>query len=86
MVQIAFTEMVVYLAFSSRRIQPQTQISQKFVGHGGRRFTHQIGSLGCFREGDDVAYGLLSGKNHYQAVQPQRDAAVRGSTVFQRFQ
>src|SRR6266849_6880394 len=59
----------------------------KLVGiHWGGRFRHQILGLGCLRERDDLADGFFSREQRDDAVQAERDAAVRRRAVRKRVQ
>ena len=47
---------------------------------------HQVGAFGGLREGDDVADRRLACQDHNEAVETQRDAAVRRRAVLERLQ
>src|SRR5713101_6153606 len=53
---------------------------------GRWRISHEILSGGGFGEGDDLADGFFAGEEHHDAVDAQRDAAVRRCAVGQRIQ
>ena len=49
-----------------------------------RRFGHQVLRLRGLREGDDFADRLLAREQRHNAVESQRDAAVRRRSIRQR--
>ena len=67
-----------------RMLMPSSRSARSGTSDG--RFAHQIGSLGGLGEGNHVADGGLARENHHQAIEAQRDAAVRRRAVFERVQ
>ena len=66
--------------------QGDAQLFERLVGDGGRGVAHQVGAARGLGERDHFADGSLARQDHHQAVEPERDAAVRRRAVFQRVQ
>ena len=62
------------------------EFAERALGHIGRRFAHEIGSLGGLREGNHIADGRFAGEQHHQAVESERNPAVGRRAVFERVQ
>ena len=62
------------------------QLSQLVLRYGRRRVGHQVDGLCALREGNHLAQAGRSGQQHHNAIQTQRDAAMRRRAVLQRVQ
>src|SRR5260370_15346254 len=60
------------------------QLIELFFVDAGRRIGHQILGGGGLSEGDDLADGFFTGEEHDDAVDAERDAAVRRRAVSER--
>src|SRR5437867_3143093 len=60
------------------------QLIEGLFGHGRRRVGHKVAGLGGLGEGYDLAYAVLPGEEHHNAVYAGSDAAVRRRAVFER--
>src|SRR5688572_11168747 len=68
------------------RTQLNSKLPQQFLLHFGGRSTHRIDACLVLREGDHVAQVLLAPEGHEHALDPERDAAVRGRAHRERVQ
>jgi hypothetical protein len=62
------------------------ELFQLLLGYRGGGVGHQVDGFGGFGEGNDFAQAGRAGKQHDDAVEAQRDAAVRRRAVFERVQ
>src|SRR5258708_6498982 len=60
------------------------EVGQLRVGHRRRRPGHRIGARLRLREGNDLADVLLAGEDRREAVDAEREAAVRRGAVAER--
>ena len=68
----------------SRACHANVQFLQLLLGDGGRRFGHQVDGLGRLGERDDFAQVGRAGQQHHNAIEAERNAAVRRRAVFER--
>src|SRR5579872_5071397 len=54
--------------------------------HRGRCVHHQVHGLGSFWEGDDFAQAGGAGEDHHNAIQAERNAAMRRRAILQRLE
>ena len=71
---------------SALQRHPDMQFLQLLLGHRRRRVGHQVDGLGGLGEGNHLAQAGRAGQQHHNAVQAQRNAAVRRRAVLQRVQ
>src|ERR1700754_3663334 len=69
---------------SSRVAQPDMQLAQLLLVDSARRVGQQVLRTLRFRERDHVALRFGAGHQHHEAVEADRDAAVRRRAVLQR--
>src|SRR6185436_11012017 len=56
------------------------------IGNLRGRAAHGVHGTSCLWKRDDVANRLLTGQNHDQAIQAERDASMRRRSVLQRLE
>src|SRR5439155_14127705 len=75
----------VVASLKSRRVyHGDAELPELRRAHGSRRLHHGIRALLRLRERDDVADRFLPGENRRQAIGPERDAAHRRCSEFER--
>src|SRR5258708_36951353 len=62
------------------------ELIELFFVDAGRRVRHQVLSGGGLGESDDFANRLFAGEEHHNAVDAERDSAVRWRAISQRVQ
>jgi len=62
------------------------QIAELEIGHRGRCIHHQIFGGCCFGERNHLAQTVSASKDHHDAIEPKRNAAVRGRAILQSLQ
>jgi hypothetical protein len=67
-------------------LRGQLQFTHLLLTHRSRRIHHQVDRLRRLRERNHLAQALRPGQDHRNAVEPERDAAVRWRAVLQRVQ
>src|SRR6266446_4693898 len=65
---------------------PDPQFPQLSLSHGRRRFHHKVLRGSGFGEGNYLAQTIRSRQNHHNAIEAERDPAVRRGSVLERFQ
>src|SRR5690242_1940078 len=66
--------------------QSYAQFPQLPLRNRRRRLAHQVGPLRGLREWNHFTDGILAGEDHHQAVEAERNPAMRRSTILQRFE
>src|SRR6185295_2681851 len=65
-------------------LNPQMELTQLLRVDRRRRSGHQIERVRRLRERDDLPDGRLAGQDRHQAVEAERDAAMRRRPVLER--
>src|ERR1700719_1456002 len=65
---------------------PNSQLSQLCLRHRRGSLHHQIFCGSGFREGNYLAQTIRSRQNHHDAVEAERNTAMRRRAVFERIQ
>src|SRR5438128_10743054 len=70
--------------FLLRRLHFDLQLAQLTRTDRGRRIRHQVGPFGGFRKGNDVPDTRRTAQDRDQAIETERDSAVRRGAVAKR--
>src|SRR3954468_3068469 len=73
-------------ALGRRRLQLDSELAQSFLRRRRRRARQGIGSTRSLRERDDLAEGRLAGEERDEALDAEREPAVRRSAHLQRLE
>ena len=77
------SERIDAMRLASRR-NADVELFKLLLGYRGGGVGHEVDGFGGFGEGDDFAQAGCAGEQHDDAVEAEGDAAVRGSSVFER--